>query len=469
MDGKPFLRIDVPGATANVIATVDGTVKQRRIGADGKPECAPLLPHEFPSRLSSLGVMDPSAQPVPNTTLDDLDSAERARLRQFIERFNGDKALLGLTDEELDGALGLTVRQADGRVPTLTGMLLIGKEGALRDFVPTHEFAFQVREQEDVRLNEFSRAPLVRLFEWAENTFVPLNPEQEMQVGLFRVPVPRVDRATFREALANALTHRDYARLGTVFVRFEDETLVISNPGGFVDGVRLDNLLTIEPRPRNPRLADALKRVGLVERTGRGVDLIYRGLLRYGRPPPDYSASGAVGVVLRLSASDADLSFLRLVLEAENKRQESLPIDSLIALAALRDQKRLTVSDLIDTLHRQRAHVRATLEALVEAGLVESHGTGRARTYTLAARVYRTQNQRAEYTRQVAFDGLQQEQMVLNFVGQHGSIVRSDVMDLCHLSKDQAGRLLARLVAQDRLVPEGEKRGRRYLLPEGGK
>lgn len=61
----------------------------------------------------------------------------------------------------------------------------------------------------------------------------------------------------------------------------------MSNPGGFVEGVSLDNLLTTEPRPRNPRLADAFERVGLVERTGRGVDLIYRGLLRFGRASPD--------------------------------------------------------------------------------------------------------------------------------------------------------------------------------------
>jgi len=55
-----------------------------------------------------------------------------------------------------------------------------------------------------------------------------------------------------------------------VHVRLSGDTLLISNPGGFVEGVTLNNLLTTEPRPRNPGLADALKRIGLVERTGRG-------------------------------------------------------------------------------------------------------------------------------------------------------------------------------------------------------
>ena len=86
--------------------------------------------------------------------------------------------------------------------------------------------------------------------------------------------MPRVERRAFREAAANAPTHRDYTRMGAVHVRLHDDALTVSNPGGFVEGVTLDNLLTTEPRPRNPRLADVFKRLGLVERTGRGVDLI---------------------------------------------------------------------------------------------------------------------------------------------------------------------------------------------------
>ncbi len=61
-------------------------------------------------------------------------------------------------------------------------------------------------------------------------------------MGLFRVPVPLVDMAAFREAVANALIHRDYHRLGAVHVRLEDDALVVSNPGGLVDGVTLANL-----------------------------------------------------------------------------------------------------------------------------------------------------------------------------------------------------------------------------------
>ncbi len=463
VQGIVVARIEVP-KSPQLTATSDGVLKRRRLQLDGRPECVPFLPHEFQQRQSQLGLSDPSSQPAAGATLADLDPVERARLRQFVERFHGDRSLLELDDERLDGALGLTVQVDSGRVPTVTGLLLIGREMALRDLIPTHEVALQVLDGEQVRFNEFTRAPLLRAFEWLETSFAPINAEEEVQVGLFRVPVPLVDRRAFREAVANALTHRDYARLGAVHVRLEREALVVSNPGGFIEGVSLDNLLTTEPRPRNPRLADAFKRVGLVERTGRGVDLIFRGLLRFGRPSPDYSRSTAQSVVLRLPTGAADLEFLRLVLDEEHKLNGSMPIDALIALGSLRDHRRLTRHELAAAIQKTDAVALAALETLVERGLVAAHGQGRGRTYTLAAQVYARKGQRAEYTRQAGFDRLQQEQMVRAYVREHGEIHRQDVVELCRVGVDQAKRLLARLVAVGVLARDGKGKGTRYVL-----
>ncbi len=459
--GIPVARIDVPKAY-QLTATSEGVLKRRRLQADGSPECVPFLPHEFHRRLSQLGITDPSSKPVIGATLDDLDPVERARLRQFVDRFNGDRALLDLTDEELDGALGLTTRTADGRVPTLAGLLVVGKDRSLRRLVPTHEVAFQVLDGEDVRFNEFIHAPLLRTFEWLETSFGPINAEQEILVSFARVPIPLVDRRTYREAIANALTHRDYTRLGAIHVRLERDALVVSNPGGFIDGVSIDNLLTCEPQPRNPRLADAFKRVGLVERTGRGVDIIYRGPLRQGRPAPDYSRSNAHTVVLRLPTTRADTDFLRMVIEGEGRHGAPLPTSSLLTLSALRQHRRLTRRELSGLTGQSDTRTLSCLEQLVEDGLVEAHGSGRGRTYTLSAQVYARQDQRTEYTRQMGFDRLQQEQLVLGFVQQHGEIRRSDVMDLCRLSGDQASRLLRSMADAGRLQAHGERRWRFY-------
>jgi len=456
--------IRVPKGRSEV-ATSGGVYLRRRLKHDGTPECAPMLPHDRLSRATTFGLLDVSAQPVAGAQLADFDPLERERLRQAVQYYGGDRVLLELDDEALDGALGLTVRQTDGsRTPTLTGLLLLGRETALRQLVPTHEAAFQVMSQQAVRFNEFRRFPLLKALEWLETNFRPYNPEDEVQVGLFRVPVPKVDMGAFREAVANALIHRDYHRLGAVHIRLEDDALVVSNPGGLVDGVTLSNLLTTEPRPRNPSLADAMKPIGVVERSGRGVDTIYRGLLRFGRPAPDYQRTDSSSVILRMPTGEADFSFLRLVVEEENRRNGKLPVDSLIALAILREAKRLTADELAGHIQRDVISAKKILEAITEIGLVEAHGTTRGRSYTLSATLYQALGSKAEYTRQIGFSAIQHPQMVLNYVRQHGRIKRADVMELCRLSPDQATRLLSRLVAGGELIRQGNLRGAYYTL-----
>ena len=207
-----------------------------------------------------------------------------------------------------------------------------------------------------------------------------------------------------------------------------------------------------------------MKRIGVVERSGRGVDKIFRGLLKFGRPAPDYSRTSREDVVLRLPTDPADLEFRRLVVDAERGGGSELPIDSLIALSALRAQKRLTADELAAQIQRDPAQARQTLEALTEAGLVEPRGATRSRSYMLSAHLYRLAGDKAAYTRQAGFSAIQHEHMVLNFVRQHGRIVRADVMELCRLSSDQAATLLRRLKAQGVLQQHGERRWASYTL-----
>lgn len=467
IDGVRVARIRVPKAHGEV-ATQAGVYVRRRIKHDGTPECVPMLPHDRISRASSFGLVDVSAQPVAGCTLADFDPLERERLRQAIQKYGGDRVLLELDDEALDGALGFSTRTPAGeRVPTLTGLLLIGRESALRERVSTHEFAFQVLAREAVSFNEFRRFPLLKALDWLETNFRPYNPEKELQIGLFRVPIPKVDMGAFREAVANALVHRDYHRLGAVHVRLDDYGLTVSNPGGLVEGVTLHNLLTTAPRPRNPALADAMKRIGIVERSGRGVDKIYRGMLRFGRPEPDYSRTDSNSVILQLATADADEVFLQLIVGQENRQNgAALPINSLIALAVLREQKRLGIDELAQHMQSDATQARRTLESLVEAGLVQPHGNTRSRSYTLSAEVYQAKGQQVAYTRQAGFSSLQNEQMVLSHVRHHGKIRRSEVIDLCHLTEDQAAKLLKRLKNEGQLVKTGERRWAFYTLNE---
>lgn len=251
--------------------------------------------------------------------------------------------------------------------------------------------------------------------------------------------------------------------MGAVHVRLDDEGLTLSSPGGFVEGITLRNLLVAAPRSRNPLLADIVKRIGLAERTGRGIDRIYEGMLRYGRPAPDYEMSDATSVVVVLPKADADTGFLEMILRHEEQTGTAMPIDSLIILSRLRQERRLTTGDLVVDTQKSEQATRTALEKLVEAGLVEAHGTGRGRTYTLSAKVYRHTGQKAAYIRQAGFDPIQQEQMVLAYIDKHGSIKRAEVAELCRIGNDQAYRLLKRLKNRDVIVQEGQAKGASYV------
>lgn len=458
--GHRVARISVP-KSRQLVATSDGLVQRRRIMTSGRPEAVPFYPHEFVQRQSSLGLMDPSAMPIEAVSTDKLDPLQRLRIRNAVKKYGGENAILALGDEELDGALGLT-REVDGRRhPTLAGLLLLGSEELLRSHVPAYEVAFQVLQGTDVKVNEFFRKPLLETFEEVELLFRARVDEEEIQVGLFRVPVPNFDRRAFREAFVNALVHRDFSRLGAVHVKITADGLSISNPGGFVEGVTLDNLLVANPRSRNPLLADIIKRIGLAERTGRGIDRIYEGMLRYGRPAPDYSMSDAFTVSVQMVDKAADLDFLRMVVEHE-EQLGTMPIDSLIILSRLREERRLTTREVAPSLQKSENVVRAIIEKLVEAGLIEAHGVGRGRSYTLSAKLYEHSGKKAEYVRQAGFDRIQQEQMVLKYIDAHGFIKRGDVIELCRLTVDQAAKLLKSMKLSGMIHQHGERRGAFY-------
>lgn len=457
MDGTLITHIRVP-KSRQLVATSEGLLQRRRILADGTPTAVPFYPHEFVQRQSAMGLTDPSAMVFQDLSSDIFNPLERERMRETIRRHGGDTALLPLSDDELDGALGLTTMSEGIRRPTLAGLLFIGRETVLRQYVPAHEAAFQVLEGTDVRMNDFFRAPLLKLFEAVEGRFAARRIEKEFQVGLFRVPIPNFDQHAFREGFINALIHRDYNRLGSVHIRITDDGLTISNPGGFVEGVTLQNLLITEPRPRNPLLADISKRIGLAERTGRGIDRIYEGLLKYGRPAPDYGRSNDTSVILRMSSTEADFAFLEMILNEEARAQRNMPLDSLIVLSRLRQERRLAGTDLMQSTQKPEHETRGTLEKLVESGLVDAHGSGRGRTYTLSASVYRKSRDTAGYIRQAGFGTIQQEQMVLNYLDTRGRIKRADVIELCRISPAQAYHLLRRLKEKGSIVQHGEKR-----------
>ena len=460
--GQEILAIGVP-ASRTPVGTTKGLYLRRALGGRGEPQCLPFHYHEMQSAQADWGLLDHSALAIPEARWEDLDPLEFERFRRTIGESHGlgDAALVELPDVEIAAALGAV--HANGSVTQIRvlGLLLFGRENALRRLLPTHEVAFQVLSSLEVQVNDFFCWPLLRAMEELMGRFRARNREQELAVGHRRVGVPDYSERGFREAVANALIHRDYTRLGAVHVQWRDEEIEVSNPGGFPEGVHLDNLLVTSPRPRNPLLADAFKRAGIVERTARGIDTIYREQLRSGRRLPSYERSSGASVVLILPGGRANLAFARLVAEQADAGRP-LILDDLLLLSRLLQDHHLKTPDAARAIQKREGEALARLESLVEMGLAEARGERSSRVWHLSAATYRRLGEESAYDRLLGLEPLQQERMVLQYVGKHGRITRRRAADLCRLSSSQARDLLARLVRGGRLALRGRGRGAYY-------
>lgn len=462
-----ILQIEVPKART-VTATSSGKTLRRRLKFDGSPEAVPLFPYEIPSRLSELSLLDFSAQPVEGATEEDLDILEFEHLRSIVKNNPGsDKSLLELNKEDFYKALHFVAEENGKTVPTVTGLLFLGKTESLKRFMPTYRASFQVLSGTNVKINETSNEPLGKLFERFSTYFTAWNPEKEMEYGLFRIPVPEFTLAAFREGLLNAFGHRDYTQLGQVRVLIDDEGMTISSQGGFIEGVNAENLISVEPHGRNPCLSDVLKRTGMVEKTGRGIDRIYEGSILYGRPWPDYSESTSSIVKLFVPRANPDMQFTKMIADEQNRRDRPLSINALMILSTIRSERRVNIERLSEVVHINKTRTITTIESLVEAGLVEAIGNVAHRSYILSAKVYKQNNESAKYVRQTDIDAVRYPELILKLAKQQdGIITKEDVMDLLKLSTDQAYSQIKKLLAEGKLVPNQKGKYANYKLKD---
>lgn len=457
---QPVLLIHVP-KSRSVVASSNGKMQRRRLKADGDPENIPMYPFEIATRLSELSLLDFSAQPVPGARYEDIDPLERERLRKIILAYNGEKYLLDLTDEELDKALQLVVTAGEDLIPTYSGLLLLGKKEKLKEFMPTAESGFIMMRGTEVVTNESFFLPLLAAIEKMTDFVSARNITQEMEMGMFRISIPDFDPRAVREAIVNAFVHRDYTQLGRVLVRIDADGLSVGNPGGFIEGVSYHNILTVEPHGRNPVLADALKRIGLAERSGRGVDRIFEGSLIYGRDLPDYSESTSRNVKLFIPRGVPDKRLISLISDEQKRSGSPLPLNSLFVLNALKNNRRMTLAEISEECAIPEAKLKATLERLTESGLVDAIGNGRGRAYVLSVKAYKDPIQ---YVRQTDIDVVRHKELVLTLARKKDCITRKDVIELLHVSGPQAYRLLKKLVDEGSLIASGSTSAAKYIV-----
>ena len=164
-----------------------------------------------------------------------------------------------------------------------------------------------------------------------------LNKKHPIQNGAYIYDIYDFNEAVLREAILNAVAHRDYSIASEVVIKQFPNKIIITNPGGFPKGVNLENILTVSSTPRSRLLTDILEKTGLVERSGQGVDKIFSLTLSEGKTEPDYSSSDMFQVTLILYSQITDKAFHIFINEYQHSDKEpKLGVEQIITLYKVR-------------------------------------------------------------------------------------------------------------------------------------
>jgi ATP-dependent DNA helicase RecG len=269
--------------------------------------------------------------------------------------------------------------------------------------------------------------------------------------GLVREEIPEYPPIALREALVNAVGHRDYSLRGAaVEVRLFDDAIEVESPGTLAGYVTVENLREAQ-YSRNERIMDALQRLGLVEEAGQGIDRMIAEMEDALLAPPEFEERSTAFLVrlrgVSIFAAEDRLwisRFGRLDLSADDK----------VALVFARRAGAITNEQLRGLRPLDREASRETLQGLVTRGLLDTFGRGRGTGYRLS--------ELATEARTTATLG-EKLKAVLDHARRTGVIVNADVRGLLAVDAIEARSILEALVLRDLLRPEGERRGRRYL------
>jgi ATP-dependent DNA helicase RecG len=220
-------------------------------------------------------------------------------------------------------------------------------------------------------------------------------------------------------------------------------------------GITIDNILVHEPKSKNPLLAESFKRIGIIEQTGRGVDKIFMGQLRYGRPPPDYGRSDITGVRVILKGGEASKRFAAFVYDSD-RQGHRLTLEELILLNILYLDQRIDLISAQKAMQTDFAEAQRILEALRSNGLIVANEKGDQQIYELSLEMQKKLGLPVAPARLDGFDRIRQEELVLDYTSAHGKITRGEVVQLLGISDTKARRVLERMRAENKLKQEGK-------------
>jgi ATP-dependent DNA helicase RecG len=341
---------------------------------------------------------------------------------------------------------------ADGTLVN-AALILFGHRHAVRSHMAQAELVYEYRNTPasgpaDLRL-EFQEG----FFSWHDLLWQQVNepsrnPRQSFQSGLFVRQLPSFAERPVREALLNAVCHRDYLLGNSIFIRHSPTTLTIESPGGLLPQVTVETLLDRQA-PRNRRLAEVFQRCGMVERSGQGMNLIFEDAITSAKQLPTPEAS-PYQFKLTLHGVVQDPAFLAYLERVGQEKMRLYDTAHLLVLDSVR--RDVALPDALKPL----------ADRLVADGLLERISRGRGARLILSRTFSQAIGESASYTRRKGLD--QEEGKLLLFKhlvhkGENGAPLAELAQVLPSKSKRQVQHLLNLLAEEGKALAPRRGRG----------
>lgn len=382
--GKRVLVFDIPSRPVGVPIKYDGKYWSR----EGE-SLVPMSEDKLRAIFTEAG-HDFSADICPGATMQDIDlNAVEEFRRRWIEKTKN-AGLISLAVEQL--LRDVEVLRDEGF--TYAALILFGTRQALGKHLAQAEVVFEYRSSD-------ASGPAQQRVEYRQGFFLFYdelwktinlrNDLQHYQDGLFIRDVPTFEERSIREAVLNAISHRNYQLAGSVFVRQYPRRLVVESPGGLPFGITIENMLDRQ-LPRNRRIAEVFAKCGLVERSGQGMNLMFEESIQQGKARPDFTGTDNFTVVLTLNGQVQDFRFLRFLEKVGQETTASFGTHDFLTL---------------DMIHREEPvpeYLKPPARKLLELGIIESIGRGKHTRYILSHRLYSALRKPGVYTRKRGLD-----------------------------------------------------------------
>lgn len=246
----------------------------------------PMTPEKL-QQIFAEAEPDFSAQICETAAFEDLDLQAIETFRKKWHRKSGNDEILHISPEQMLEDAELI---CEGRI-TYAALILLGSHKALGRHLAQAEVVFEYRSRETSLPYQQRKEFRKGFFLYYDDLWSIINlrnDEYQYQDGLFLLTIPSFNELVIREAILNAISHRDYRHAGSVFIKQYPSKIEFISPGGFPPGITPENILW-KQNPRNRRIAEAFAKCGMVERSGQGANRMFELCARESKPPPDFS------------------------------------------------------------------------------------------------------------------------------------------------------------------------------------